>query len=104
MKALFGLVALSLILAFSLAWTFRYHIVVGNDPLTVYSVDRWTGEVSLIAPEPAVRSLTSQSLTFVRAPLVRLRDTAYQDKLMAPFLNESGSDGLPQEEEAEGDE
>lgn len=88
MKTLLAIVVVTVVLALTLAWTFRYHIVVGNDPLTVYSIDRWTGEVSLIAPEPAVRALSSQSLKFVRAPLVRLRDTAYRDWLTAPLLEE----------------
>jgi len=104
MKTLLAVVFVSLVMGLSLAWTLRYHIVVGNDPLTVYSIDRWTGEVSLIAPEPAVRSLTSQSLEFVRAPLVRLRDTAYRDQLMESFRREPDAGGQsPAESRADDD-
>jgi len=85
MKLLLAVTAAALILSLTLSWTFRHHIVVGNDPLTVYSIDRWTGEVSLIAPEPAMQALTSQSLRFVRSPLVRLREPSYGEQLMKTF-------------------
>lgn len=93
MRTFFGIITLSVIVSLTLAWTFRYHVVVGNESLTVYSIDRWTGEVSLIAPEPVVRSMTSRSqpLVFVHTPLVNLREPSYQDQLLEPLLDDSDS-------------
>lgn len=90
MKTFFGIIAVSVIVSLSLSWTFRYHIVVGNQALTVYSIDRWTGEVSLIAPTPTVRSITSQSLQFVHTPLVGLRGPSYQVESLS--INTDSSD------------
>lgn len=94
MKTFISIIVVSLIVSLTLAWTFRYHVVVGNESLTVYSIDRWTGEVSLIAPEPVVRSMTSgsQPLVFVHTPLVSLREPAYQDQVMETLSDDSDSD------------
>lgn len=93
MKTFISIIVLSVIVSLTLAWTFRYQVVVGNESLTVYSIDRWTGEVSLIAPEPVVRSMTSgsQPLVFVHTPLVSLGEPAYHDQLSERLSEDADS-------------
>ncbi|MFZ0485943.1 MAG: hypothetical protein WAL83_03005 [Arenicellales bacterium] len=70
MKAAFGIIVASIILSLALAWTFRYDIVVGTEPLVVYSMDRWTGEVSFIAPRRTVESMSD--VEFSHTPIAKL--------------------------------
>lgn len=72
MKAAFGIIVASVILSLAVAWTFRYEMVVGTEPLVVYSMDRWTGEVSFIAPKRTVQSMAD--VEFSHTPIVRLGD------------------------------
>jgi len=91
MKTLFGLLAAAVILSLTLAWLFRYETVVGNEPLTLYALDRWTGEVSLVAPGPAIDSIHSQALEFERTPLTRLGGPSFRERFLESLKSESQS-------------
>jgi hypothetical protein len=91
MKTLFGLLAAAVILSLTLAWLFRYQAMVGNEPFTVYALDRWTGEVSLVAPGPAIDSIHSQALEFERTPLSRLSGPTFRERFLKSLRSDSGS-------------
>jgi len=78
MKAAFGIIVASVIMSLAVAWTFRYDMVVGSEPLVVYSMDRWTGEVSFIAPKRTVQSMTD--VEFSHTPIVKLGDLRFNGK------------------------
>lgn len=87
MKTVFGIIAAAIIVSMSLAWTFRYEMAVGTEPLVVYSMDRWTGEVSFIAPKQTVQSMSD--LEFSHTPLVRLRKPSYGAQMIEPLLKDT---------------
>lgn len=91
MKTALGMIAASIILSLGLAWTFRYDMVVGTEPLVVYSIDRWTGEVSFIAPRQTVETMSD--LEFAHTPLVRLRNPDYGDQVIRSILHDKESGG-----------
>ncbi|HSH40626.1 MAG TPA: hypothetical protein VK973_00680 [Arenicellales bacterium] len=91
MKTLFGLLAAAVILSLTLAWLFRYDTAVGNEPFTVYTLDRWTGEVSLVAPSPAIDSIHSQALEFERTPLAGLGGPTFRERFLEALRSDSGS-------------
>lgn len=76
MKAAFGIIVASIILSLTLAWTFRYEMVVGTEPLVVYSMDRWTGEVTFIAPRRTAQSMSD--VKFSSTPIVRLGNLRFK--------------------------
>jgi len=86
MRTVFGMIAASIIVALTLAWLLRYDMMVGSEPLVVYSMDRWTGEISFVAPKQTVQSISE--LEFSRTPLLRLRGPSVRDRITKPLFDE----------------
>lgn len=73
-----AIVVASIIVSFTGAWVFRYDMVVSPGDYTIFTQDRWTGEISMAAPTNKVLGV-SRNIDFSHAPLINLNTPSYRD-------------------------